>query len=197
MQGKIAGFISGFFSTRTPDKSLLVAFYNCRKRLEKANRRIFFLEYQLRQSSIAFENLKKAQNKSDAVIAAEEKKNTSAKRTRLLSLARKHHLPETASGFGGKKIIFSNDFLEKLFQGGMCEKLIERLIVSINDFCQYGQLASNAFNPRPLNGKIRSVPVGATIISITNKYRLIFRVEEKNGIVVFYKLKRRKSNTYR
>ncbi len=194
MQRKIIGFISGFFSQ---EKALRFAFYNCRKRLENANRRIFFLEYQLRQANIAFENLKKEKDKSDLAFMTEGKKNISAKRTRLLLLARKHHLPKIAPGFGGKKIIFSNDFLEGLFQSGICEKLLERLIISLENFCKKGLLASNALSPRPLNGKIRSVPLGATIVNITNKYRLFFRVEEENGIVVFYKLKRRESHTYR
>jgi len=190
-----------------------------KKTLSTATRQIAFLNYQLSRAGIIFENSKRetkekeleinllkeviANHFTDQAIALvpgslqAEKPRQSEKRARLLLKAQKCDLPKIADGFGGKKTVFSNAFLEELFEGGLCEKLTKKIVTSIKELCQHGATFNRSFDMRPLNGKVRTVPEGSSIGNLTNKYRLIFKIDEKNGTIVFHKFRHRDDSTYR
>lgn len=156
------------------------------------------LEIELLEEVIANYFVEKAMTPAPALSQSEKPyftKEILPKRERLMLKAEEYDLPKTAKGFGGKKTVFSDNFLEGLFENRLRKKLIKRLVVLIKDFCLNGPGANKSFKPHPLNGKVRKIPTGTTIVNLTDKYRLIFKIEKND--LVFHELRHRDDSTYR
>jgi|GEM_PF-5082844 len=214
---------NAFYQEQVP--KLIQEIDRLRTALEKSENRIYFLDHQIDKSGLAFKNLKLNIQEKERLIQEKEVEidllslvianhfiekalippvsppkaieETPSKRERLMLKAKQYDLPKIAEGFGNRKTVFLNTFLEELFENKLSEKVMNKIIASLKDLCQNGPDFRCSFQPHPLNGRIKNVPRNARIIDITKKYRLIYKEMKADDTVVFYHIRRRNDGTYR